>query len=218
MCCNLALQNNILVENMIQSMKEYSKLECFHGDYAQVAVTIRGRYKWGLMDRMGKEVVPATYDSLEYLGGDRVFVNIGYKEGRKYQYSGKWGIINLKNEIKVPFRYSDLIAWGGYAIVCYRNRWGVINYDGDIIIRLKYESIFLTDQDQPEFFVFKKEGKYGLMDNQDQILIAPVYDEIKCWNTFDPKGWFTVCKEDKWYYINLKGETVLKISDRQDVL
>lgn len=41
-----------------------------------------------------------------------------------------------------------------------------------------------------------------------------VYDEIKCWNIFDPEGWFAVCKEDKWYYINLKGETVLKISDR----
>ena len=60
-------------------MERYSKLDCFHGDYAQVAVTIRGRYKWGLIDRMGKEVIPATYDSLVYYGGDNVFVNIFVK-------------------------------------------------------------------------------------------------------------------------------------------
>lgn len=41
---------------MILYMEQYSNLECFQGDYAQVAVTIRSRYKWGLIDRMGKEV------------------------------------------------------------------------------------------------------------------------------------------------------------------
>lgn len=188
-------------------MTKYSLLQCFHGDYAIAAITIKKHYKWGLIDRSGKEVIPIAYDNIEYIGGDLVCVNTGYKEGRIYEHSGKWGVVNLKNEIVIPFIYSDFHAWDSFAIVRYRNKYGIIDYNGNTLIKTKYDSLLPTNH--KDIFVFKIKDKYGLIDNREEIVIAPIYDEIMSCNSFDPEGWLVVCKNEQWFYIDLNGRVVL---------
>lgn len=193
-------------------MREYSVIDCFWGDYAQIAIMVNKKLKWGLINRSGEEIIPAIYDGVQYVGGEVAFVNIGYRATQRYEYSGKWGIVNLKNETVVPLSYSNVFPWNNRAIVCRRNRWGIIDYTGNIIIPLKYEGLFSSGID--DFFICKMNEKYGLIDRVGTILIPSIYDDIKATVQFDKKSWFVVCKENKWYYINRKGETVLKISDQ----
>lgn len=191
-------------------MKEYTVADCFWDDYAQVAIIVKGKNKWGLIDRLGHEVIPAIYDRIQYMGGEVAFVNVGFKEGLKYEYSGKWVIVNLKNEIVATLRYSEVWVGGNQATVCYRNRWGVIDFDGNIIILLKYNYISLGGGDG-YYYLFELQGKYGIIDNQGGIIMPPIYDRIITNTRFDSRGWMSVCQYGRWAYINRKGETVLKI-------
>ena len=65
--------------------------------------------KCGLINNIDEFIIPPIYDNIQYIGTDTVAVNIGFKEGKKYQYSGRWGIVDLNNQILVPLKYTDMI-------------------------------------------------------------------------------------------------------------
>ena len=65
--------------------------------------------KCGLINNIDEFIIPPIYDNIQYIGTDTVAVNIGFKEGKKYQYSGRWGIVDLNNQI---LGYHGLIKMG----------------------------------------------------------------------------------------------------------
>lgn len=67
-------------------MREYSVADCFWEDYAQVAITVHKKLKWGLINRSVDEVIPVVYDAVQYVDGEVAFVNIGYRETQRYEY------------------------------------------------------------------------------------------------------------------------------------
>ena len=99
--------------------------------------------KCGLINNIDEFIIPPIYDNIQYIGTDTVAVNIGFKEGKKYQYSGRWGIVDLNNQILVPLKYTDMICWedGIMFSAEYRRKWGVINIKGEVIIPFKFDWI-----------------------------------------------------------------------------
>ena len=104
--------------------------------------------KCGLINNIDKFIIPPIYDNIQYIGTDTVAVNIGFKEGKKYQYSGRWGIVDLNNQILVPLKYTDMICWedGIMFSAEYRRKWGVINIKGEVIIPFKFDWISWPDK------------------------------------------------------------------------
>jgi len=184
---------------------KYKKLSCFWGEYAEVAMTVNGHCKWGLIHKSGAEVIPTKYDSISYVGGDVVFVNIGFKEGRKLQYPGKWGIVDLKNIVIVPFKYSVLYPYeNGFASVCIRNKWGVIDWHGSIMIPIKYDFICQTPVEK--LYMIELASKFGLISIDGKVVVEPIYDELNCWNQSDPDQYFAVRKNDETFFIDKYGK------------
>ncbi|MBK8565736.1 MAG: WG repeat-containing protein [Saprospiraceae bacterium] len=79
-------------------------------------------------------LIPAKYDS-----GDRCF---GKNKLAWVEKNGKFGYINYKDEIVIPFIYEDAAHFSfGLAGVKKNGKWGVINSKGGIIAPFEYDGI-----------------------------------------------------------------------------
>lgn len=80
----------------------------------------------GVLDKYGKEILPPTYDQLEWYE-DAPLIRVRKKD--------KWGAINDRFETIIPFEYSWIKGAGSVLFVHAQkgNNWFVINNEGKII-------------------------------------------------------------------------------------
>lgn len=86
---------------MILPMGKYALDEIGNGsvgDFRTVAKRINGVLKHGVLDKTGKLIIPLEYDK-----------NIIFREGTSVvEKNGKSGLINVQNEILIPFEYDNI--------------------------------------------------------------------------------------------------------------
>lgn len=120
---------------------------------------------------LGEMKIPATYDDIK----DNRMGLLYAKKG------GKWGIINEKNEVVLPFEYDNIISSTTFyadqgGILVQNGLQGFVDVKGTIIISPKYaEFNFWENAMENTFFpryklakVKTKEGKYGYVDLKGQ--------------------------------------------------
>lgn len=133
----------------------------------------QGDQGFGVLDISGKEIIPPTYEAMDYFG-NKTF---------QAKYKGKWGLVNSYNYASVPFKYSkfnrvsdDLFEiWDGSKV-------GYVSQYGVIIIEPKYDSI---QQLGPSTYLVSEKGKYGIISNLGETIVAPSFDSIT--QSADPK-------------------------------
>jgi hypothetical protein len=187
----------------------------FVGDYAVVRVIDERKNKYGLINRMGEFVVQPIYDLLDYNGDKYVCANRGYREGRKCQCQGKWGVLNLRGEIVVPFKYSYMQRWEDethfvtcYFTVCYRKRWGVINFKNEII--MPFMPLDFLGVSNCKGWIYASVGtKSGYLDISGRQVIKIIYDDISIIDSNNPDEWFAVKLGHEYFYIDQTGKRVL---------
>jgi len=199
-----------LLEKDKQPMsRKYSTLSCFYGSYASASVNIEGNSKWGLVDKGGNEVIPPMYDYAIYKGEDVVYVNKGLScsISRKKTVSknktiwlweenhimGKWGIVNLKNELIVPFIYSRLNPFGdGYVSASPGKKAGLITAYGERITPFKYDLILPIRRIDEIYFALIKPSGSGVIDSKGNFVLEPIYSGIDVHCSNDEDGWIVV--------------------------
>lgn len=142
----------------------------FEDEYAVARVASNKERKFGLINRQGVFVVHPIYDMIEYIGGDYVCVNRGYKEGRKYR--NRWGVINNKAQIVLPFKSFDFIGTPnckGWLYAKLAGKYGYIDKTGKQIIKIIYDELspifnelhddWLAARIKEEFFYIDQNGK-----------------------------------------------------------
>ena len=94
------------------------------------------------------------------------------------EYSGRWGIVDLNNQILVPLKYTDMICWedGIMFSAEYRRKWGVINIKGEVIIPFKFDWISWPDKNGN--IPACKAGKYGCLNMKGNVILPFVYDSV----------------------------------------
>lgn len=144
----------------------------FADDYPTV------KEKCGLIDDMGKFIVPPIYDNIQYIGGTNIAVNIGYEVHETYEESGKWGVIDLNNNILIPFKYTNILCWEQYDYfsVEYEGKWGIINLCDEIVIPFEYD--WLSYSDKYGWIIAELKGKFGCITVNGEIIVPFVYDDI----------------------------------------
>ena len=130
--------------------------------------------KWGVVDHNGNEIIPCVYDSL----------GSSFRDGHIYaKLNGKYGFINLKGEIIIPFKYDDIHDWSwvnnndywyryfsesGIAIVSVRSsgpsvyKYGLVTKDG--------KEIFPCSFSKRPYIILK--DQVCLIDNKDRLFIV----------------------------------------------
>jgi hypothetical protein len=152
--------------------------------------------KWGYIDSLGMDIAPAKYDTIG------CFVNnIALAKSM-----GKWGYIDNNGETKIGFKYNEVYDFcDGVAKVKYGNRYGYIDENGTEIIPFEYQEILgkgdkIVDVNivnsyngddnvivdvfdillfNDGYLIFKKDGKWGAMNSNMEVVVKNKYNSIK---------------------------------------
>ena len=96
--------------------------------------------RWGLLNLKKEFLTKAVYQTLTYPGGDRVVVSRPLNP-----YTVKYGSINLKGELTIPFWYDEIRIHDLRAIVMIKNglqyEYGLIDLNNRTILPLRYKKI-----------------------------------------------------------------------------
>lgn len=138
-------------------------------------------YKYGFVDKTGKEVIPLIYDIVDFGGGGAFrggMAAVGeYSAWRGGIIGGpeyKYGYIDKTGKLIVPYIYDSASGFSeGFAIVGNGSRdtmfdimtnykYGVIDKMGKEVIPLVYDDI--SDFNSDGFAIAQKDGKYSILE------------------------------------------------------
>ena len=146
--------------------------------------------KYGIIDLAGAEKLGFTYQSLNYYEKADLYVG----EDENFNNS----IINGNFEVKQTGILIDVDEEEGY----FELRQDDANKYYDFSFNEKKESdIFKTRT----LFVSKKDGKYGFVDKDGNVVVDYIYDDATSQNNF---GYAAVKKDGKWGSIDDKGTVI----------
>jgi serine/threonine protein kinase len=133
---------------------------------------------WGLIDKSGKWVVENKYDDVR-----------NYSEGLacvRDHATGKYGYVESSGKVWIGFEYDGADPFkGGVARVKKVSRegdkdvvkYGYINAQNKLVFSISYEAIeFPFDG---EWAKFQRDGKWGLVDKAEKVVIEPKYKKIE---------------------------------------
>lgn len=126
--------------------------------------------KYGYVNRSVTKVIEPTYDfvsSLRYGSENEQFLAV--------TQNGKVGVIDLDENLIIPFEYDLLDELFDYLYVCNEEHCGVIDIDNTIILPLEYDSI----DDSQDYYLVEKDGKMGVLHQNTEEVIPLVYDTVE---------------------------------------
>lgn len=182
--------------------------------------------KFGVMNLSGEVTIPAEYESLKETKNG---IFIAKKDGQ-------YGILDLANEEKVEFKYASasynetaniFILEDENVKTTFLNGdfeeklTGILNElneeKGYLKVRVgeeyKYYNFKFEEKQakdvlpQNTLFLSKKDGKYGFVDKNGDVVVDYIYDDAKEQNSC---GFAAVKKDGKWGSIDSKGKVVLE--------
>ncbi len=143
-----------------------------------------GRYYWGLVDSVGRVVLPAAYDQVE---------QFYYCDLMKVKKDGKCGILDMKGKFRTPLQFSDIMAWKHFLSTEKTDKSG--------------KSRIIQEEAYGIYFVHRyiENGKVGLWKIDQGEIIKPVYDYF---NIYHPQGPIEVTLNEKRALFNIKGKQI----------
>lgn len=159
--------------------------------------------KYGFVDELGKIVIPAQYDLVDY-----------FKDGLAYvRQNGKSGFIDKTGKAVIPIVYDEVndLTEGtnireyfnnGLAIVLQDGKWGVVDKTGRTIIPVQYDELLPFENG---LTTMQLKGKWGALDQSGKTVIPCKYDSQLCFT----ENMARALLNDKWGFIDKKGRMVI---------
>lgn len=137
---------------------------------------------------------------------------------------GQYGVDNLKNETIIGKKYKTILfseSTQEFIVTTSEGKVGIINIDAVTVIEPQYDTIKKIDEQG--LYMVSNNGKYGVIDNQGNIVIHLEYDNIGIDQTkFKADSinnqyviynkCIPVSKSGKWGILDKNGNTVLPIN------
>lgn len=100
-----------------------------------------------------------------------------YEEYTKVKINGKWGVLDLSNNIIITPQYETLFYLGNnFWEISINNKKGIIDTLGNIILPTIYDEL---DSINDTHILAVKDSKYGVVDFSGKIIIPFHYDELE---------------------------------------
>ena len=154
-----------------------------HG-YSKLVFEVDG--KKGIKDIEGNEALPAEFEDAHFTFDDRWLAP--FRDNYVVKKNGKWGIVNDKQEVLLPFEYDDIYRLPDsteYYVVAKDGKQGLINpHHLDVVtpIPITMDTIYyVPDWD---LTLFTRDGKWGWWWSEPkdngffENYSEPIYDEI----------------------------------------
>ena len=148
--------------------------------------------KYGIIDLSGNEKVPFEYDNIYY----DLTAGIYVAEDSKYQAA----IMDTDFNVKVTGILSELNTENGYMKVKDGDEYKYYNF--------KFEEKNVADvKTSNTLFVSKKDGKYGFVNKDGNVVVDYIYDDAQEQNKY---GYSAVKKDGVWGAIDASGNVVIE--------
>lgn len=165
----------------------------------QTLIEIKRDGKYGCIDRLGNEIIPAIYDDIQIR---EKHVEVGLNV--------KFGLFDENGVELVPLIYDYLEVFPDYELIevsfndIEKNkfRFGIIDLTSKLIIEIKYDR---TNVISTNLIAVKLNDKWGIYDRKGEVVLPIEYDVIT--NYFD--GICYIQKDGKYGFFN--PETIEKI-------
>ncbi|MET4081734.1 hypothetical protein ABIB40_001683 [Pedobacter sp. UYP30] len=141
-------------------------------------------YKYGIINKYGKQIIPFEFNSLEHMKNHRFRAEKG----------DKYGVIDDKGKTIINFKYQlgTYFNENGLANVVENGKEGVIDTTGKEVIPVIYKSLFNTkeiDSTAKTYYTAEKDGKWGLLDSVGKILVPFDYGYLSVNKEDFKQGW-----------------------------
>lgn len=189
------------------------------GDY--VIVNQGGKY--GIITTEGEVKIEPTYEELQYAFSVYYIAKL----------NGKYGIINTDNTSLITLEYLSMTYWKDKEIIIAdKTETETVLFDSNLTQKLqgifvfeenyikaridgvdKYYTYKFEEKGTKELltkntlYVSKKDGKYGFVDSQGNLVVDYIYDEAKEQNEY---GFAAVKQDGLWGSIDKGGKLALK--------
>lgn len=189
---------------------KYYGLEEFVNGFAKVLST---KNEFGLIDTLGREVVPAVYSDLrsfKYDNREEGFVNPRLIAVRK---DDKFGYVDFSGKEVVPFIYRDVPEYCPVGMI--------VEDDGskqalfDLTVAKETTPFIYTELRGLQPCMLKRfkaksveNGKYAILDRTGKTIVQPIYDGIE-WEY--RLGRILVSTNDKWGVLDFGGNLIFPI-------
>ena len=142
--------------------------------YEEIVLRVEKDGKYGLIDLLGKELLPVEYDEITVLEGIENSIII--------KKDNKIGLVNDTGSIIIECNYKEIKNMGstykdGYITVDDNGKYGVISATKRQILDNKYEEI--KQIALKEYYVVKEDGKTKLINSKGESIIEDGFDDIK---------------------------------------
>lgn len=228
---NLAGQNPVIVKdynNCTEGLQDqsgkwivqpiYEHIYKFENGFARV---VRSG-KLGLMNKSGKEIVPAIYQSLAFVCDRNAFTFGTSQQYIQVSNQKLVGIVDTTGKIIVPLKYQGItcLVDSSFIVLDATGTWSFLHLDGSMYSTgLKTEpglfghhlfkfvkSEYVPDPKRPGKTVFQ--SGTGIMNDKAEIVIPPLYERIDASTTAN-RG-YEVYKNGKYGYYDSNFKLILK--------
>lgn len=166
---------------------------------------VKGEEGFGCVDSQGKEVVSAVFNKVDPVNEEYVIV----KDKDNYKY----GCINIKSDDiiinpiydKIDFQFSNEIIF-----VRKSGKWGLLDTKGNVVFPPKY--IYISSFSNSIALARTEDYKYSLINTNGDVVKELEFNglDINIDNTKFHEGFTIIESNDKFGYINEKGEIIAK--------
>lgn len=166
---NDTIEYNVIVNSLGKEIsKRYKRIENHKDLNFFIIKNQNGNY--GALDYNIHEKIPFIYQYLYTKKSKNKSVIIAKKDD-------KYGIINSKNKIIIPFEYNSLgLFFEDKFIVNKNGKSQIRNFKNEIILDTSYEIISKPDTNGN--YLIRKNSKYGVINNLGKIIIQTEYKKI----------------------------------------
>lgn len=172
--------------------------------------------RWGIYSkREDSLVVPCIYQNMDYCYGCESKGDYCFAEK-----SSKWGVINFKNKMVLPFEY-DHQHWNMRSdewVYCLykKGKQLVINLNTKQIDTFRYTKV--SDEDTTDlaqgFKRIKKEDKYGLTNSEGKLILDYNYDFIRydadTLGFYLPSPYIAINQNNLWGVADTTGKIIIQ--------
>lgn len=120
--------------------------------YGIKSFIVKKNNKFGVVNHLGKVIVPLDYDSL-----------IPEESGYRVSKNNKSGIVNYKGKVVIPLEYDSIDFYGEAIYVTQDNLIGVYNRQYKLIAKPQFES---KTWDWGKYILTRKNGESGFVNHQ----------------------------------------------------
>lgn len=127
--------------------------------------------KWGFLDEMGREVIPAEYDFIKFFGENGLAP--AQKDGRWYYIDKENNIV--ENPVFDEYEYMGILSNGFIPAKQWDGKWGYLDSDFNKVSTFEYDQAlpFLNG-----IAAVKKGEMWALINNNMEVTTDYIYDNI----------------------------------------